>query len=147
MKRFMPALLVSLLLSVPVLASGYSYTGTKEFKASLENGSPMIILDIQVPAEFALHHFKGALETDAFPVKSAEEKARLEKVLPLIANSRDQVIIVCPRGGGGAKNTYDYLKAKGIDEKRLRILEGGMQGWPYQALTLTGTAAAPGAAK
>jgi rhodanese-related sulfurtransferase len=143
MLRFRPALLASLLVCSTALASGYTYTGTKEFKASLESGKPMLIVDIQVPAEFAQHHFKGALETDAFPAKSDAEKARLDRVLPLIAGSRDEVVIVCPRGGGGAKNTYDYLKTKGVDEKRLRILEGGMQGWPYQSLTLGSTSAPP----
>jgi len=134
MKRIMLPVLASLMLCSNVFASGYSYTGKQEFKESLEKGSPMVIVDIQVPAEFAQHHFKGALETDAFPVKSDAERAKLDKVLPLIAASRDAVIIVCPRGGGGAKNAYDYLKGKGVDEKRLRILEGGMQGWPFQAL-------------
>ena len=143
MKRTMLTLMISLLLCSSALASGYSYTGTKQFKESLESGKPMVIVDIQVPAEFAQHHFKGALETDAFPAKSDAEKARLDRVLPLIAGSRDEVVIVCPRGGGGAKNTYDYLKAKGVDEKRLRILEGGMQGWPYQALTLASKPVTP----
>jgi rhodanese-related sulfurtransferase len=145
MKRFTLPVLASFMLCSTVLASGYTYTGSKEFKASLENGRPMVIVDIQVPAEFARHHFKGALETDAFPAKSDSERAKLDKVLPIIAASSDDVVIVCPRGGGGAKNAYDYLKGKGVDEKRLRILEGGMQGWPYLALTLTSGQAAPAA--
>jgi len=136
MKRIMLPVLASLVLCSTAFASGYSYTGKQAFKESLEKGSPMVIVDIQVPAEFAQHHFQGALETDAFPVKSDAERARLDKVLPLIAANRNEVVIVCPRGGGGAKNAYDYLKGKGVDEKRLRILEGGMQGWPFQALTL-----------
>ena len=143
MKRTLLALLIPLALCSSALASGYSYTGTVQFKESLESGKPMVIVDIQIPAEFALHHFKGALETDAFPAKSDAERARLDKVLPLIAANRDEVVIVCPRGGGGAKNTYDYLKAKGVDEKRLRILEGGMQGWPYQALAQVSAPVAP----
>jgi rhodanese-related sulfurtransferase len=141
-KRLLLSVLAPLIFCSTVLGAGYSYTGTKEFKASLENGKPMLIVDIQVPAEFAQHHFKGALETDAFPAKSVAERAKLDKVLPVIAASTDEVVIVCPRGGGGAKNTYDYLKSKGVAEKRLRILQDGMQGWPYPALTLTSAPAA-----
>jgi rhodanese-related sulfurtransferase len=143
MKRSLLTMLISLLLCSGAQAAGYSYTGTKEFKDALEGGKSMVIVDIQVPGEFAQHHFKGSLETDAFPAKSDAEKAKLDKALPIIAASKDEVVIVCPRGGGGAKNTYDYLKSKGVDEKRLRILEGGMQGWPYQSLTQTGGSTAP----
>jgi rhodanese-related sulfurtransferase len=128
------------------LAFGYNYTAPKEFRESLERGKPVIIVDIQAPAEFAQHHFKGAIETDAFPVKSEAERRRLDQVLPVIGNGNDQVVIVCPRGGGGAKNAYDYLKSKGVDEKRLRILENGMQGWPYPALAVKG-GTAPAAGK
>ena len=145
MKKCMLSLLVALLWCSAAYASDYNYTASKEFKESLERGRPMVIVDIQVPAEFAQHHFRGALETDAFPAKSAAEKARLDKTLPLIAANGQDVVIVCPRGGGGAKNAYDYLKSKGVDDKRLHILENGMQGWPYPALTLSsGTAPAAG---
>jgi rhodanese-related sulfurtransferase len=41
------------------------------------------------------------------------------------------VVIICPRGKSGAGNTYEYLRAMGISEERLRILEGGIAGWPY----------------
>jgi rhodanese-related sulfurtransferase len=134
-------LLAPMLFCSTVLAAGYNYTTKADFKESLEKGKPMVIVDIQVPAEFAQHHFKGAIETDSFPAKSDAEKGKLDKALPVIAASSADVVIVCPRGGGGAKNSYDYLKSKGVDEKRLRILEGGMQGWPYPALTLKSDAA------
>jgi rhodanese-related sulfurtransferase len=142
MKRFALQLLAPWLFCSTVLASSYNFTPPGEFKKSLESGKPMVIVDIQIPAEFSLHHFKGALETDAFPAKSAAERGKLDKVLPIIAANKDDVVIVCPRGGGGAKNTYDYLKSQGVDEKRLHILENGMQGWPYPALALQGATSA-----
>jgi rhodanese-related sulfurtransferase len=98
----------------------------------------MTIVDIQVPQEFQQHHFKGAVATGAFPAKSAADKLKLDAVLPRLSASRNDVVVVCPRGGGGAKNTYDYLKEKGIDEKRIFILREGMQGWPYKELAVAG---------
>jgi len=84
------------------------------------------------------HHFKGSLETNAYPVKSEEERKKLDKTLERINASQDDVVIVCPRGGGGAKNTYDYLKEKGVEEKRLFILEKGMEGWPHPEMCVQG---------
>lgn len=138
MKRII--LLVALLLGsvVTAMAGSYNYVEADQFKQWLENGKDMAIVDIQVPADFQKHHFKGALETNAFPVKTQEERQKLDKVLPLLAKSQNDVVVVCPRGGNGAKNAYDYLKKKGIDEKRLFILEDGMQDWPYKELTVSG---------
>ena len=96
----------------------------------------MAIVDIQVPEEFQQHHFKGSLETNSYPVKSAVDKQKLDTILPRLFASQNDVVVICPRGGGGAKNTFDYLKEKGIDEKRIFILEKGMQGWPYKELAV-----------
>ncbi len=138
MKRII--LLVTLLLGsvVTAMAGSYNYVEADQFKQWLEKGKDMAIVDIQVPADFQKHHFKGALETNAFPVKTQEERQKLDKVLPLLTKSQNDVVVVCPRGGNGAKNAYDYLKKKGIDEKRLFILEDGMQDWPYKELTVSG---------
>lgn len=120
------------------LFGNYQYVAPADFKKWLETGKKMQIVDIQVPAEFQQHHFKGAVQTNAFPVKSEEDKQKLDRVLPQLAASREEIVIVCPRGGGGAKNTYDYLKTEGIAEARMHILEDGMQGWPYKTLVAQG---------
>jgi rhodanese-related sulfurtransferase len=120
------------------IASGYNYVEQDQFKQWLEKGKDMSIVDIQVPAEFQKQHFKGSLETNAFPVKTTDEKQKLGKILPKLSSTRDDVVVVCPRGGGGAKNTFDYLKEKGISEKRIFILKEGMQGWQYKELTVGG---------
>jgi rhodanese-related sulfurtransferase len=91
----------------------------------------MILIDIQPAEQFAKGHISGSIETNAYPTKTEEEKVRLEKGMPKIAASSDEVIIVCPKGGGGAKNAYDFYKSKGVSEKRLLILENGISGWPY----------------
>ncbi|MBJ6798729.1 rhodanese-like domain-containing protein [Geomonas propionica] len=122
----------------PLFGGNYQYVAPSDFKKWLETGKKMQIVDIQVPAEFQQHHFKGAVQTNAFPVKSAEDKQKLDRVLPQLTASREEIVIICPRGGGGAKNTYDYLKGKGIAEARMHILEDGMQGWPYPTLVAQG---------
>ena len=132
--------LVSILAASAALAFGanYQYLEPEEFKKWLETGKKVRIVDIQVPAEFQQHHFNGSLQTNAFPVKSAEEKSKLDLVLPQLTASSEEIVIICPRGGGGAKNTFDHLKSKGIAEARMHILEDGMQGWPYKALVVQG---------
>ena len=92
----------------------------------------MILLDICPAEQFAKGHIPGSIETNAFPVKTEEEKALLDAKLSTISASNDDVIIVCPRGGGGAKNTFDFYSSKGVDQKRLLILEKGMDNWPYE---------------
>jgi rhodanese-related sulfurtransferase len=120
------------------LAASYNYVEPDQFKLWLELGKDMAIVDIQVSAEYQQHHFKGSLETNSYPVKSAADKQKLDAVLPKLSATQNDVVVICPRGGGGAKNTYDYLKEKGIDEKRIFILKEGMQGWPYKEITVGG---------
>jgi rhodanese-related sulfurtransferase len=136
MKRIMLLMLLLLGSAATVMAGGYNYVAPDQFRQWLEKGKDMTIVDIQVPAEFQKQHFKGALETGAFPAKSVAEKQKLDAVLPKLSAAKNDVVVVCPRGGGGAKNTIDYLKEKGIDEKRIFILKEGMQGWPYKELAV-----------
>lgn len=138
MKRIMVLVLLLLGCTFTAMATGYNYVEQDQFRQWLEKGKDMTIVDIQIPAEFQQHHFKGAMETNAYPVKSAADKQKLDAVLPKISAAQNDVVVICPRGGGGAKNTYDYLKDKGIDEKRIFILKEGMQGWPYKELTAEG---------
>jgi rhodanese-related sulfurtransferase len=118
-------------------ASGGEFN-PQRFKGWLESGKEVIIVDIQVPEEFAKRHFQSAVETNAYPVKSEEERARLNQTLARINASQAEVVIVCPRGGGGARNTYDYLKGKGISAARLFILDKGMEGWPHPEMCVSG---------
>ena len=95
-----PAALLMLLSSTSAVATNDVAPGN--FKEWLAAGKKMIIVDVQPAADFAQHHFKGALQTNAFPGKTEEEKKRLDPALSKIAASQDAVVIVCPRGGGGA---------------------------------------------
>jgi len=136
-RLFLPLFLILFVLMVAVPAIAANYVKPDEFKQWLDGNRKMVIVDVQPAAEFAQHHFKEAIETNAFPGKTDEEKMRLDRTLPVINASESAVVIVCPRGGGGAKNAYEYLKSKGVAEQRLHILEKGIEGWPYKEMFIT----------
>lgn len=112
----------------------FNYIKADELKSKIEKKEKVIILDIQVKDEFDKHHIKGAIETNAYPVKTDEDKAKLDKVMDKLTSSEDPIAIICPKGKGGAEKTYNYLKEKGIKEDRLLILEKGQSGWTYEDL-------------
>lgn len=134
-KRILLTLLATLAASSVFAAQ---YIKPDELKQNLDQKKPVVIVDIQTAEEFAKHHLDSSLETNAYPVKSAEEQKRLDTTLSAINSTTAPVVIVCPRGKGGAMNTYEYLKTRGIPEERLFILEGGMAGWPYKDILKQG---------
>lgn len=133
MKKYM-VLVVAFVFVLTTTALAANYVKPDEFKKWLEGGKSMIIVDIQLKEDFAKHHFKGSIQTNAYPVKAEDEKKRLDAALSKAKASKDDVVIICPRGKGGAMNTYEYLKSNGISENRLYILEGGIAGWPYKEM-------------
>lgn len=137
MKRIILAVLL-LLIAATTSALAANYVDADELKQWWEAGKQPVIVDIQPAADFEKHHFKGAIETNAFPAKSDEEKQRLDKALPLIQGNDLPVVVVCPKGKTGAKNSYLYLVSKGVNEDRMYILDGGIAEWPYQELFVTG---------
>jgi thiosulfate/3-mercaptopyruvate sulfurtransferase len=96
---------------------------------------PTNIVDIQVEEEFSQHHIKGATPTYAYPVKSDADQTKLNTIVEQLKANTDPVVIVCPRGAGGAKRTYDHLFQQGIPADRLLILEKGQEGWACAPLT------------
>jgi len=122
------------LVSVLAWAGNYQYISAADLKQKVEKHEGLLLLDIQVEKEFAQHHLAGAIATYAYPVKSASDLGKLQAVLVQAKASVEPVAIICPRGAGGAKRAYDYLKSQGVAEARLLILEGGQQNWPYQLL-------------
>lgn len=117
-----------------VKENSYNYYTSEDLRNTIEAGEEIILLDIQVKEDFASHHIKGAIETNAYPVKSDEEKARLDDVLAKIDESTNDVVIVCPRGGGGAERTFNYLLENGVKSSRIYVLEGGQSAWGYNDL-------------
>lgn len=121
-----------MLTSTTVFAAGkYNYIAPGDLKTKIEGKAPLHLLDIQVEEGFCEHHLPGAVATYAYPVKTAEERARLDAVLARVEGDSAPIVIVCPRGGGGAERAYDHLSAQGVSRDRLFILEKGQEGWPY----------------
>ena len=132
------ALSFALILASATIALAANYIEPQELKELLDKKKPVILVDIQPAADFEKQHLPGSIETNAFPAKTDEEKARLDKALAVIKASKDPVVVVCPRGKSGAKNSYTYLESKGISEDRMTILEGGIHEWPYKELFVKG---------
>lgn len=133
-------LLIGLLLLTTAsmaVAGKYNYVGKDEFKSWLMDGKSMVIVDIQEKDAFAKHHFPNSIETNAFPVKTDTQRRSIDPAVEKAKASMDDVIVVCPRGGGGAKRCYDYLKEQGVSDNKLYILKGGVDKWPYRDMLVS----------
>jgi len=131
-------LITALLLTNASLALAANYIDPDQLKEMLQQNKDIVLIDIQPSKDFEQHYLKGSIETNAFPAKNPDEKQRLDSTLPTIQASSAPVVIICPRGGSGAKNSYDYFLTQGIPENRLLILKGGIAGWPHQDLLQRG---------
>lgn len=137
MRKQLYAVFITLFLTAtPAFAA--NYVKPEVFKQWLQSHKSMIIVDIQPSEDFLEQHIKGSIMTDAYPVKTDEDKKRLDAAVKKIKASKNNVVIVCPKGKTAASKAYDYLKSQGIPESRLLILEGGIGDWPYKDLLVTG---------
>ena len=136
MKLFKKLRWVIIVIFMMVLLAGcqsedvsYQYYSQEKLRNTLEQGSSIVILDIQVEEDFNAHHIEGAIATYAFPVNSDEDKTKLDGQVQTLEKSSDDIVIVCPLGRVGAERTYAYLLERGISAERLFILEEGQSGW------------------
>jgi len=136
LKKITLTMALTILSATTVLAA--NYIEPQELKVLLDKKNEVILVDIQPAADFEKQHLPGSIETNAFPAAKNEEKARLDKALIVIKASNAPVVVLCPRGKSGAKNSYTYLESKGVPEERMQILEDGIAGWPYKDLFVKG---------
>ena len=113
----------------------YNYISAEETaKLIREDASKLVLVDIQEKEDFDEEHLKGAISTYAYPVKTDEERARLAKLLPSIKDDQ-KVVVICPRGGGGADRAYDFLLKSGVKQENLVTLTDGQYGWPREEIS------------
>ncbi len=131
MRSIFVCLLLVLGFTASVQAGDYTYISAEEMKGRIEAQSELIIVDIQVAEEFAQHHLPGSIATYAYPVKTDAERAQIDAAVQEYNATGKPVVIVCPRGQGGAKRCYDYMMEHNVPAEKLSILEKGIAGWPY----------------
>lgn len=131
------ALLMTFIIASSAFAmkAEYNYMNAASLQLAVEKNADIAIVDIQEADAFKAHHIKGAIETCAYPVKSTDDKAKFSKTLSQLKNSAQPVVVICPRGKGGAERTVNYLAEHGIAPYRLFILTDGQDGWPYAVET------------
>ncbi|MFV0425242.1 MAG: rhodanese-like domain-containing protein [Bacilli bacterium] len=112
----------------------YKYITAENLKTDIEDEREMIIIDIQPEEDFNNAHIVGAIPTYAYPAESDVDRAKLDDFIDEYKGGDTPIIIVCPGGGGGAKNTWSYMREQGMDISRFLILENGQKGWPYDEL-------------
>jgi rhodanese-related sulfurtransferase len=134
MKKWLMLCLGLVLCAASAHAGEYHYVSQDDMKKWLESNKEMVIVDIQPAKDFARQHFAGAVETNAFPVENDAERHRLDHAVEVGKGNNKDVVVVCPRGKGGAKRCYDFLRENGIAPERLYILTDGMDKWPYKEL-------------
>ncbi len=125
-------LFLTIFLSVPAFA--YQYMTAAEVKQNMAEKTPMALVDIQVEDEFNQHHIIGAQATYAYPVKTENDRNKMAAVIKPLLSNDDLAVVVCPRGGGGAKRAYNLLLKSGVAEDRVYILKKGQAEWPYPEL-------------
>jgi rhodanese-related sulfurtransferase len=114
---------------------GYNYISAKETAELIRtNPQSIVLVDIQEKPGFAKEHLIGAIETNAYPVKKQDELDRLAALLPQIKPDQ-KVIIICPRGGGGADRAYDFYLKSGINKDNIFTLKNGQEGWPREQIS------------
>jgi thiosulfate/3-mercaptopyruvate sulfurtransferase len=113
----------------------YNYISAEETaKLIREDASKVVLVDIQEKGDFEEEHLKGAISTYAYPVKTDEERARLAALVPNIKDGQ-KVVVICPRGGGGADRAYDFLLKSGVKKENLVTLTDGQYGWPRDEIS------------
>lgn len=127
-------LVLFLTFSLSASVFAYQYISAAEVKQNIADKTPMTLVDIQVEDEFNQHHIIGAQATYAYPVKSDADHNKMKPVITPLLSNNDLAVVVCPRGGGGAKRAYKLLLESGVSEDRVYILEKGQAAWPYPEL-------------
>jgi adenylyltransferase/sulfurtransferase len=100
-------------------AAAASDIGPRELRARLEEGEPILVLDVREDYEWAASRLAGALH-----VPMGDLRAKLDE-LP-----RDREIVVYCRSGARSSNAAAMLRNAGF--ARVRNLTGGLKAWAQE---------------
>ena len=117
-------------------SSVVNYIDSASFWKYLKGKKSVYMVDIQKNNDYLRHHFYGALPTNAYPVRSGQDRARLAAVVAELKKTDDPVVIIGPRGSRASKRAYSFLLQQGIDSRRLAVLKKGIRGWPRPEILL-----------
>jgi len=115
-----------LLAATPALASDYERVTPDRLKEWLQQGSRVLIVDLQPNDEFQERHFKGSAWVGPDPDKDRNSGARLAQFRKKAVRLQGKVVIVSRDGGVDAHQAAMRLSRRGIDRKRIFILDGGI---------------------
>jgi thiosulfate/3-mercaptopyruvate sulfurtransferase len=122
----------------PLDTTGVQYVTAETFAQWYSQGKALVV-DVQTYGGYTQMHFPGSLPTHAYPVRTPDQKKRVESVIPAIKKTRKPVVLVCPGGITGAPNARLHLLSKGIPNERLFVLQGGTAGFPWKNMLISGT--------
>src|SRR5574341_1364769 len=88
----------------------------------LEEGKPVVVLDVRSAADRATWAIPGSLHIDAY----AALKARKAHALDSVSLPADIPVVTVCNAGHASKTASEQLQARGIEA---RSLEGGMRAW------------------
>ncbi len=114
-----------------VLAEDYNSISPQDLKTRLDRGDieqgRLTLFSTQTEKEYAKGFLPTAIPTFARPLESKSDYRKLDPVLAHVKGSDTEIVIICPRGGSGARRAYDYFKEHGIEPGRMLLLEGGQE--------------------
>ncbi len=121
----------------PLDTTGIQYVSPETFREWYTSGKTLVV-DVQTYGGYMQMHFPGSLTTHAYPVRTPEQKKRVEAVIPAIKKTKKPVVLVCPGGITGAPNARLHLISKGIPNRRLYVLRGGTWAFPWKDMLVSG---------
>ncbi len=124
---------LSITLASVSIAKNYNQISPQELKTRIDAGDiangKLMIFSSQNPKEFATGYLPIAIQTFARPLEKEEDYRKLDIVLARAKQTKEDIVVICPRGGSGATRPYDYLVENGIDNKRLFVLTKGQEAY------------------
>ncbi len=117
--------------------TGAQFVNPETFRQWISQDKALIV-DVQTYDGYLRMHFPGSVTTHAYPVVTADQKKRVEAIIPTLKKTKKPIVLVCFGGITGAPNARTLLVAKGIPNKQMFVLQGGSMGFPWKNMLVSG---------